>query len=482
MSDLTTIEPTGKRSREGTVLTDRLCETKVAKRKKYFDRNCKALYVSIIPPCVASFYINFTDGAGRPTSAKLGVYHPESFRVAVARGMVYALKAKGGAAIGELLRQQKVTATKQGVTVDQLIEKRIAWMKTLERKDDGEMRPRIESWENTARHLRNFIGPRLGHQIAREVTNDDIATLSNDILEGRYIVSGKARKASPSNCRHARRAASAMFNWALLAGNKFIDVSPCLNLPKLKKPRAKSRVLSETEIRTLWHGLDRDDLPWGRTTRLGLKFALTTMLRSNEMLPIHRSELDLAGCVVNVPARRVKKRRLIVAPLSDLALEIITEAMGSHDYAFTGRFGDAPLSRQAMSGALKGTKKTPGICELLGMKPFTPHDLRRSAATMCERLRLPGSDIALCLDHLSTKDENGNDLPAVTQEVYSLAFEARVARKRAVLDQWAVELRRIIGEPAAELRLPTPLKDIPTRTSESRKLGWAGHHAARCAA
>ncbi len=73
----------------------------------------------------------------------------------------------------------------------------------------------------------------------------------------------------------------------------------------------------------------------------------------------------------------------------------------------------APLARQAMSGALKGTKhrngkvRTPGICELLGIAPFTPHDLRRTAATMCGRLRLPESDISLCLDHQATKGEDG---------------------------------------------------------------------------
>jgi hypothetical protein len=33
----------------------------------------------------------------------------------------------------------------------------------------------------------------------------------------------------------------------------------------------------------------------------------------------------------------------------------------------------------------------------------------------------------------------------VSQKVYSLALEARVARKREVLDAWAAELRRIIG-------------------------------------
>lgn len=55
---------------------------------------------------------------------------------------------------------------------------------------------------------------------------------------------------------------------------------------------------------------------------------------------------------------------------------------------------------------------------------------------MCERLRLPGGDIALTLDNQWSKDENGNDWPVVIQDVYSLAFEARVARKREVLDAW----------------------------------------------
>jgi hypothetical protein len=58
------------------------------------------------------------------------------------------------------------------------------------------------------------------------------------------------------------------------------------------------------------------------------------------------------------------------------------------------------------------------------------------------------------LDHQASKDENGKPLPAVTNRVYNLATAARVARKRKVLDAWAVELRRIIGEPATtELRL-----------------------------
>ena len=53
-------------------------------------------------------------------------------------------------------------------------------------------------------------------------------------------------------------------------------------------------------------------------------------------------------------------------------------------------------------------------------------------------------------NHQANKDENGKPLPAVTRKVYNLATRARVAKKREVLDAWAVELRRIIGEPATQ--------------------------------
>jgi hypothetical protein len=40
---------------------------------------------------------------------------------------------------------------------------------------------------------------------------------------------------------------------------------------------------------------------------LAIKFALTTMLRSGERLPINRDELNTENGTVDIPARRVKK-------------------------------------------------------------------------------------------------------------------------------------------------------------------------------
>jgi integrase len=467
MDTTTTTEPAGKRARSGSViLTDRLCEKRVAQRVKFYDRKCPGLYVSIIPAGVATFFFKFTDRTtGKQRSKWLGVYNPEIFAVEHARTEVYALKTRigDGENIAESLRQQKAQRTRRGKTVDEIIKERIEWMKTPVRKADGELRPRIESWENVASHLDRFVSPRLGKMIASEVTKADIAQLSNDIVAGAF------GKPSVANARHMRRAASAMFKWAAQAGRDYVSASPCIDLPPLDEEHPRDRVLTEDEIRTLWHGLDREDMPWDRRTRLAIRFALISMLRSSELLGIHRDELNMdnGSPSVDIPARRVKKRRVINQPLSDLALEIIKEAMGNYEYAFTGRFGDAPLARNAMASALRGTKKlvkgvkvtrTPGICELLGLNPFTPHDLRRTAATMCGELGLSEAGISLCLDHQANKDENGKPLPAVTRKVYNLATRARVAKKREVLDAWAIELRRIIAEPAEVHHADAPMR------------------------
>ena len=334
-----------------------MCEKRVTKRVKIYDRKCPGLYVSITTAGVATFSFKFTDPeTGKQRTGWLGVYNPETFAVEDARSKVYGLRGTGAAALAETFRDRKAQQAKRGKTVDEIIEERIEWMKTPVRKPDGEMRPRIESWENVASHLRRFLSPRLGKKIASEVTKHDIATLSND------IVAGKLGVPSVANARHMRRAASGLFNWAAEAGRDYVTASPCVNLPKLDAEHPRTRVLSEDEIRTFWHGLDRDDLPWDRKTRLALKFELVTMLRSGELLAAHRDELfDLDGDNprFDVPLKRVKKRRVIQQPLSDLAVEIIKEALTSDEqqYVFASPLGDQPMNRKVMATALRGTKR-----------------------------------------------------------------------------------------------------------------------------
>src|SRR6201996_9244061 len=103
-------EPATKRMRNGSViLTDRMCEKRVAKRVKFYDRKCSGLYVSITTAGVATFSFKFTDPAtGKQRTGWLGVYNPETFTVEDARSKVYGLRAVGGDAAAETFRDRKV--------------------------------------------------------------------------------------------------------------------------------------------------------------------------------------------------------------------------------------------------------------------------------------------------------------------------------------------------------------------------------------
>src|SRR5690242_21681603 len=112
--------PVGKRGRNSSViLTDRLCERRVAQRTKFYDRKCPGLYVSITTAGVATFSFKFTDPAtGKQRTGWLGVYNPETFTVEDARSRVYGLRGTGAGALAETFRARKVQQAKRGKTVD----------------------------------------------------------------------------------------------------------------------------------------------------------------------------------------------------------------------------------------------------------------------------------------------------------------------------------------------------------------------------
>jgi integrase len=430
-----------------TIITSRDCERKATTRvPKIYDSKCRGLYLDRTPTKGSTFWFRYTNPInGKREHIKLGVYVAGHYTVDSARADASRLRVElqKGVDIAAKTRMLKTHTIKRAKTVGEIIDLYIASISAPERKADNEVRARVESWKEVARVLDRFVRPRLGRTAAGEVTKHDVAALSNDIVEGGMGVP------SVSNARHTRKALSGLFRWASEAGRDYVSTSPCVNLPPLPKEHPRERHLSEAEIRTLWHGLDRDDMPWDRRTRLAIKFALTTMLRSGEFLSLHVSEIvDLDGpdARVDIPLKRVKKRRVIQQPLSSLAIEIIREAvrqmpqnvrqMPHQQYVFQTPQADKPLHRHCMATALRGRpdKGIAGICEILGLAPFTPHDLRRTAATLAGNRGFDVTRIARCLDHQSGK--------SVTW-IYDRSD--RLKEKREVLDAVAAELRRIIG-------------------------------------
>jgi integrase len=436
-------------------ITTRLCESKPAARVKVYDDKCPGLYVSVTPRGIATFYFKFWDAAqNKQVPIRIGDYHPEHLNIEDARAKAYDLKGRKGKGenIAAAVRKEVATAGKR---VDSIITEYIDWMKEPVKKEDGEKRPRVESFETTAGYLNRFALPRLGKRPAADIDCDDIAKLQTDITKGVY-----GYKASLSSARNTRTAMSGMFTWAAQAGRRYIKTSPCVNLPKLDKEVKRKRVLTPDEIRTLWWGLDRPDLPCSRSIALCLKFELVTLLRSKEYMTAEPDELHDLGtpnAYFRIPLKRVKKRRDMMTPLSDLAQEILAEAIADPDqpYVFASHIKGQPLERGALAHAVTGykdpkTKKVvrQGVAEFLGMKHFTPHDLRRTGASLAAHLKIEDWKIAKCLDHKHDKGEEG-----VSDVTFTYVVADRVPEKLEVMDAIAKGIRTIIGKPPHALKL-----------------------------
>ena len=171
--------------------------------------------------------------------------------------------------------------------------------------------------------------------------------------------------------------------------------NPVRGLRKRHLEVAKDRVLSDDEIVRFWTAT-ATAAPAFRTV---LRLILLTAQRPGECAGIRAEEVDLANGLWRLPAARVKNKRPHVVPLVGEARAIVKSlldrAEGRGPLLITPR-GHVP-NTQDVATAFKRLRA--GLFET----PVTPHDLRRTAATLMGRLEVDRMTIAHvlepCLDH-----------------------------------------------------------------------------------
>jgi len=219
------------------------------------------------------------------------------------------------------------------------------------------------------------------------ITDDDAATMLADIADQR----GKSAMANQS-----KHLLHAMFKWAKQPGRKFVTVNPFADLPApggTIKPR--DRFLSADEIRQVWTALDDpDSLGIKPDAATALRLILVTAARPGMVRGMVGSELrDLTGPSLHgphwsLPAERMKAKSGFITPLSGLAQGLLRPQLKADP--------DAPLfdlPRYYLDHAAKL------IVARLGMVRWTPHDLRRTAATILDRTGYSLEQIGAILAH-----------------------------------------------------------------------------------
>ena len=137
--------------------------------------------------------------------------------------------------------------------------------------------------------------------VAAQITDDDVAELIEEI-----------GAMAPVSANRTQSVLQTLFCWAKAPGRKHVPSNPVADMRQRYQEKPRERVLSDTEIRALWWGLERPGLPASRPVALALKFVRATMVRPGQSAGAKITELvglDGDDPQYHIPKSRVKKRR-----------------------------------------------------------------------------------------------------------------------------------------------------------------------------
>ena len=233
------------------------------------------------------FYTSPLDGK----RARVGLGAYPAVRLAGAR--TKAIEAAGAAVNGSDPRRTMKASAR--LTVAGLVEAYIG----------DPRKARLRTIDEIERRLRRDVLPVIGDLRITEVTRRDVRNVFEPI----------ERSGKPVAARRAFEDIRAMLRWAV--EHEYLPTNPIEGMrgPEINAPR--ERVLSDSEIETLWHALPKVLPP---SYRRIVQLCLVTAQRLGEVSGMTRSELHFDRAEWHLPGSRTKNGHPHIVPLSDMAV------------------------------------------------------------------------------------------------------------------------------------------------------------------
>lgn len=417
---------------------DRLTKTAIAnlstgaKRYRVRDSGCEGLYLVVEPTGRKHWIVRYPGERGVQREKGLGAYPavlPDQARAqAIAvRGAV----AREGA---DPLKQERAARREAERAVERAEDETFRALSALyftasETGWHGHKPKAASTLEKERQNWAKHLDPHFGSRAYAEIKRGDVIARIEKI--------GAA--SGPGAANTALEVVRQIFTYAEF--KELIEVHPAVRIPKFPTEN-RDVVASEIQLRKLWQELDR--IRHGKRksaahSARALQLALLTMQRRGEIARMERSHVDLDRQRWEIPKENKKERRRSVTPLSDWALEIVTEAMAASPGAYLfparalGGISDGGIDPHSLTTFMRRLRTR------LRIRDITVHDLRRTGRTMLtddERFDGEGVDEATAERVLNHRV--GSD----AQAAYD--WNAYLGKKRRALELWSEELRRIV--------------------------------------
>ena len=270
---------------------------------------------------------------------------------------------------------------------------------------------RLRSIDQRRAVLEKLVYPKLGPVRIGDIRRTDVVRLLDSIEDER----------GPVMADKVLAVLRRLFTW--YAGRSDDFRSPIVRGMARTSPKAlaRTRTLSDEELRALWKAADDLATPFARM----VQFILLTGVRRNEAARMDRGEI--IGEEWLIPSERFKGKREFLVPLTPAALAVLSKLpliTNSRQGPVFTTDGKRPLS-----GFSKFKKAFDKRC---GVEKWTLHDLRRTARTLMSRAGVDKDHAERMLGHVI----------GGVRGVYDRHEFA--AEKRRALEMLAAQIGRIV--------------------------------------
>ena len=257
------------------------------------------------------------------------------------------------------------------------------------------------------RNLENHLIPKFGNRRINEIDQNDMINFLKPLYETK-----------PAMAKKLRQALRSIFGVAMAKG--FIDSDPAGErisavLPKITK-KQNHAALHHGECAAFMSDVKACEM--ALSVRLAVRFIVLTACRHGQARKARWSEIDMERAIWNCPVSHMKMRESHSIPLSDAALDVLSEARKLHD-------GDlifpAPRSGKPLADA-----NLRNLIERVGLKSKTTiHGFRTSFRSWCADRNVSREVAEQCLAHVV----QGVEGDYMRSDVFEL--------RRPVMQEWA---------------------------------------------
>jgi len=277
-------------------------------------------------------------------------------------------------------------------------------------------KPKKKSWKEDNRIIDNKLSPAIGNVTAKHVTRAQIRELLDKIAT-----------TAPIEANRTLATGSKIYNWAL--SQDLVENNPCLGISAPGAEHQRQRVLSVDEIKKLWKEFEKETPGAGAA----FKLRLITAQRGGEVFSMEWDEIDLESAWWTIPEEKSKNGLAHRVPLTQVAIKILRDLRERQLRSKTKKKSVWVFPARKGKGHLTTIQKAvEKIRERSGIKDFTAHDLRRTAASLMTGMGIPRLTVSKILNHVE---------PGVTAVYDRYSYDKE---KREALETWGHRLQLMV--------------------------------------